>query len=74
MSQFVAKLVFLYSLVDQFVDCGDQAICAGHEVVLLGGQREERISAGELAGLAGTIAYEIVCRVGARVPRRYVDG
>jgi alanine racemase len=56
------------------VDCGDQEVCAGNEVILLGGQGEKRISAGELAGLAGTIAYEIVCRVGARVPRRYVDG
>jgi len=56
------------------VDCGDQEVCAGNEVVLLGGQGGERISAGELAGLAGTIAYEIVCRVGARVPRRSVDG
>jgi alanine racemase len=56
------------------VDCGDEEVCAGNEVVLLGGQGDERITAGELAGLAGTIGYEIVCGVGARVPRRYVDG
>jgi alanine racemase len=56
------------------VDCGDEEVCAGNEVVLLGGQGDERITVGELAGLAGTIGYEIVCGVGARVPRRYVDG
>jgi alanine racemase len=55
------------------VDCGDEDVCAGNEVVLLGGQGDERISAGELAAEAGTIGYEIVCGVGARVPRRYVD-
>jgi alanine racemase len=55
------------------VDCGDEDVCAGNEVVLLGGQGDERISAGELAAEADTIGYEIVCGVGARVPRRYVD-
>ncbi len=44
----------------------------GDEAVLLGAQGEERISADELAGKAGTIAYEILCAVGRRVPRRYL--
>jgi alanine racemase len=41
----------------------------GEEVVLLGVQGAERITAEELAALRGTINYEVVCAVGARVPR-----
>jgi alanine racemase len=54
------------------VDCADEEVCAGNEVVLLGGQGDERITANELAALAGTIGYEIVCGIGARVPRAYL--
>jgi alanine racemase len=55
------------------VDCGDEEVGTGDEVILLGRQGEEEITAAELADRAGTIGYEIVSRVGARVPRRYVD-
>jgi alanine racemase len=41
----------------------------GDEVVLLGRQGSEAIGAGELAKIAGTIHYEVLCGVGARVPR-----
>jgi alanine racemase len=44
----------------------------GDEVVLLGAQGSERIGADELAARAGTIAYEVLCAVGARVPRRHL--
>lgn len=43
----------------------------GDEVVLLGCQSGERISAEELAALAGTISYDVPCSVTARVPRVY---
>jgi len=43
----------------------------GDEVVLLGAQGRERIDADEMAERAGTISYEILCGIGARVPRRY---
>ena len=39
------------------------------EVVLMGAQGGERITAEELAAARGTINYEITCAVGARVPR-----
>lgn len=39
------------------------------EVVLLGRQGSEIVTAEELAAHAGTIPYEILCSVGARVPR-----
>jgi alanine racemase len=41
------------------------------EVVLLGCQAGERISAEELAALAGTISYDVPCSITARVPRVY---
>jgi alanine racemase len=58
--------------MDQIVvDCGDVEPSAGEEVVLLGRQGNETIDAYELAGLAGTIPYEIVTGIGPRVPRAY---
>lgn len=54
------------------VDCGDTDIRAGEEVVLLGAQGEEAITAEELAQLNGTINYEVTCAIGERVPREFV--
>ena len=45
----------------------------GDEVVLMGMQGEEYISAGEIAGKAGTISYEILCALGKRAPRVFVN-
>jgi alanine racemase len=53
------------------IDCGDLEVRPGDEVVLIGRQGDEAISAEELAALAGTIGYEIVTRIGPRVPREY---
>ncbi|HEX5630864.1 MAG TPA: alanine racemase C-terminal domain-containing protein, partial [Acidimicrobiia bacterium] len=44
----------------------------GDEVVLLGRQGHEEVTASELAGHAGTISWEILCHLGLRLPRRYV--
>jgi alanine racemase len=44
----------------------------GDEVVLLGRQGNEEITAAELAAHAGTISWEILCHLGLRLPRRYV--
>ena len=43
----------------------------GDEAVLIGRQGEEEISADEVAELQGTISYEILSRIGPRVPRVY---
>ena len=48
------------------------AVQTGDEVVLLGRQGAEEITADELAGLIGTINYEIVCMISERVPRVYI--
>lgn len=45
---------------------------AGDEVVLIGEQAAERLRAEELARAWGTISYEVVCGITARVPRRHV--
>jgi alanine racemase len=44
----------------------------GDEVVLMGRQGDEEISAEELAERAGTITWEIITRIGSRVRRVYV--
>ncbi|MFN8008067.1 MAG: alanine racemase [Terriglobia bacterium] len=43
----------------------------GDEAVLLGRQGEGEMGAAEMASLAGTIPYEILCRIGGRVTRVY---
>jgi alanine racemase len=43
----------------------------GDEVVLLGRQGEEEVSAWDLARAAGTIPYEFLCVLGLRLARRY---
>ena len=45
----------------------------GDEVVLMGQQGDEEISAEEIAGLLGTISYEVLCSPSARVPRVYIN-
>ncbi len=49
-------------------------IGVGEEVVLLGAQGEERITAHELAREVETIPYELLCLLGLRLARRYLGG
>jgi alanine racemase len=42
---------------------------AGDEVVILGTQEAETITAFDLAEASGTIPWEVFMRIGARVPR-----
>ncbi len=43
----------------------------GDEVVLMGRQGAEEITAAELALVAGTVPYELLCLLGLRLTRRY---
>jgi alanine racemase len=52
------------------VDCGDDPITVGDDVVLFGRQGDGEIRVEEVAAWAGTIAWEVVCAVSERVPRR----
>jgi alanine racemase len=54
------------------VDVGpdaDSAVAVGDEVVLIGRQGEHVVTADDWAQRLGTIGYEIVCGISARVPR-----
>ncbi|HRW37767.1 MAG: alanine racemase [Acidimicrobiales bacterium] len=53
------------------VDCGDDPVEVGDEVVLIGRQGDLEITAADWASQLGTIAYEVVCAISPRVPRRY---
>ena len=52
---------------------GVENVEVGDEVVLIGKQGNEVITAGELAGLLGTINYEVVARLSADLPRKYLS-
>ena len=62
--------------MDQIVvDCGPNSeVRVGDEVVLIGAQGGQTITAGEWADLMGTISYEVLCGIGARVPRVPMEG
>lgn len=55
------------------VDCGDDEVPPGHEVVLIGRQGNEEITADDIADAVGTINYEVVTGIGRRIPRRYAS-
>jgi alanine racemase len=59
--------------MDQFVlDVGDDQLSAGDEVVLFGPGDRGEPTAEDWARALDTIAYEIVTRIGPRVPRTYL--
>ena len=61
--------------MDQFVvDLGGASAAAGDEVYLFGPGRHGEPTADDWAAGIDTIGYEIVTRIGARVPREYVAG
>lgn len=61
--------------MDQFlVEVGDDAVAVGDEVVLFGDPATGAPSADDWGDAADTIGYEIVTRIGPRVPRTYVGG
>ncbi len=53
------------------VDATDTGAQRGDRVVCLGRDRDESVTAWDLAGAAGTIPYEILCGIGQRVERVY---
>ena len=60
------------------IDCGPPApsgkgVSVGDEVVLIGRQGDEVLSAADWARVLGTISYEILCGIGPRVPRVVID-
>ena len=54
------------------VDLGAEKAHVGDEVVLIGRQEKEEITAFEIAKLCNTIPYEILCLFNDRIPRLYL--
>jgi alanine racemase len=53
------------------VDVTGLDVSPGDEVVLIGQQGPEAITAREVAAMIGTIPWEVLCRLGSRIDRRY---
>lgn len=70
-AQVVGRVCMDQLMVD-VTDLSPQ-VRVGDQVVLLGRDGDEEISAAELAALSDTIPYEVTCRIAARVSRRYGD-
>jgi alanine racemase len=54
------------------IDLSHTNLTAGAEVTLLGQEGEARLDAHQIARVAGTISYNILCSISARVRRVYV--
>jgi len=52
---------------------GIPQVAIGDEVTIIGQQGKKSISAYDLADLADTIPYEVLCAIAARVPRLLID-
>jgi alanine racemase len=50
----------------------EEDILVGDEIIIIGEYGNRQVSAEELAAFLGTINYELVCRIGMRVPRVYM--
>jgi alanine racemase len=67
-----APVVGKVTMDQTMIDVGHiEDVSLGDEAVLIGKQGDNEIRCEELARLAGTIPYEIVCSITDRVPRRY---
>jgi alanine racemase len=64
----VGRVCMEWTLVDV---TGVPGVRADDEVVLIGKQDGETVTADEMAGLTGSIPYEIFCGISKRVQRRY---
>ena len=64
-------IVGVVTMDQLMVDMGDDRVEVGDEVVLIGRQGDEAVAAIEWARLLGTIGYEVVCAISARIARHH---
>jgi alanine racemase len=64
-------IVGVITMDQLMVDCGDDEVSVGDRATLIGRQGDEEITASDWANKLDTIAYEMVCGIGPRVPRFY---
>jgi alanine racemase len=55
------------------IDVTGLDVAPGDEVVIIGRQGDEAITAREVASAIGTIPWEVLCRLGARIGREYAS-
>jgi alanine racemase len=65
------RIVGVVTMDQVMLDCGDDDVAVGDEVVLLGRQGDDEIRAEDWAQQLGTIGYEIVCGISRRIGRRH---
>lgn len=66
-------IIGVVTMDQAMVDLGAESTAvAGDEVVIIGDQGDEHITAHDIARRLDTIPYEIVCDIGRRVRRRYL--
>ena len=69
-----ARIVGNISMDLTLVDVTDiPGVAVGDEVTLIGKQGDVRITALEIAAQLSTVPYEVLCSIGKRVPRLYVE-
>lgn len=64
-------IVGVVTMDQLMVDVGDTPVSLGDEVVLIGRQGSQVITANDWARVLGTIGYEVVCALSSRIPRLY---
>jgi alanine racemase len=67
------RILGVVTMDQMVVDLGGDDVEVGDEVVLIGEQDGERVTADDLAHSLDTINYEITCGITDRVGRRYVN-
>jgi len=66
----VGRICMDWILID-ITDCPGAKV--GDEVVLLGYEKDQSITADDIATLEGTIPYEVLCRLSKKIKRCYID-
>jgi alanine racemase len=66
------RILGVVTMDQLMVDCGNDDVSVGDEAVIFGSQAGETVSVEDWATALGTITYEVVCAVSARVPRDFV--
>lgn len=66
-------IVGVVTMDQLMVDCGADGVAIGDDVVLIGVQDGESITADDWAEQLDTIGYEVVCGLSARIERRYTS-
>ncbi len=68
-----APVVGAVSMDQLTADVTGLDVSPGDEVVIIGAQGEDRIDVREMAAQIDTIPYEMLCRIGSRIERVYLE-